>query len=72
MGVSPPLPYQPPTICYSVSSAQTGALGRCAQVAQLEEYMKTLDMHISPLSDALDTMMECNEVKREGHGVGGF
>lgn len=24
--------------------------------------MKTLDTHITPLSDALDTMMECNEV----------
>lgn len=29
--------------------------------------MKTLDMHLSPLSDALDTMMECNEVKRDDH-----
>lgn len=24
--------------------------------------MKTLDTHITPLSDALDTMMDCNEV----------
>lgn len=32
------------------------------QVAQLEEYMKTLDTNLAPLSEALGTMMECNEV----------
>lgn len=32
------------------------------QVAQMEEYMKTLGTHLAPLSDALGIMMECNEV----------
>lgn len=32
------------------------------QVAQLEEYMKTLDTNLAPLSEALGTMMECNQV----------
>ncbi|CBJ31041.1 dynein heavy chain [Ectocarpus siliculosus] len=35
------------------------------EVAQLEEYMKTLDTNLAPLSDALGTMMECNELLEE-------
>ncbi|CAM9640348.1 unnamed protein product, partial [Ectocarpus fasciculatus] len=35
------------------------------EVAQLEEYMKTLDTNLAPLSEALGTMMECNELLEE-------
>lgn len=42
-------------------SLRTSELARY-QVAQLEEYMKTLDTNLAPLSEALGTMMECNEV----------
>lgn len=40
------------------------------QVAQLEEYMKTLDTNLAPLSEALGTMMECNQVWEKASWVG--
>lgn len=40
----------------------------CPQVAQMEEYMKTLDTNLAPLSEALETMMECNEVSKRRNG----
>lgn len=33
------------------------------KVAQLEEYMKTLDNNMAPLLTALETMMDCNKVR---------
>lgn len=36
----------------------------------MEEYMKTLDTNLAPLSEALGTMMECNKVNELHTGAG--